>query len=126
MGKGLRNSVNKTNNRKLKKNVFGPVETARTERLSQKLLELASQPKPPKSDMEVEESNDSKQAESEAKATNANDTAMDVDLTNAPRTSWIKAEKRAKEEKRNRIAKKQKRKVTNQMTFKKTPRTGKK
>ncbi|KAG9628927.1 hypothetical protein KCU64_g17681, partial [Aureobasidium melanogenum] len=72
MGKGLRSSVNKTNNRKLKKNVFGPVETARTERLSQKLLELASQPKPPKSDMEVEESNDSKQAESEAKATNAN------------------------------------------------------
>ncbi|KAK6002673.1 hypothetical protein QM012_001423 [Aureobasidium pullulans] len=230
MGKGLRSSVNKTNNRKLKKNVFGPVETARTERLSQKLLELASQPKPPKSDMEVEESNDSKPAESEAKATNANgalnalaipvpkslahqcpataaasmnmltppptppldisdfsnpsvrsahrrfadeqlffhllgvstdihgfdsaaavaaaltaamsepvdrlneanppfsssDTAMDVDLTNAPRTSWIKAEKRAKEEKRNRIAKKQKRKVTNQMTFKKTPRSGKK
>ncbi|KAG9514120.1 hypothetical protein KCU71_g14171, partial [Aureobasidium melanogenum] len=145
MGKGLRSSVNKTNNRKLKKNVFGPVETARTERLSQKLLELASQPKPPKSDMEVEESNgensfsretylpkltlpfaDSKQAESEAKATNANDTAMDVDLTNAPRTSWIKAEKRAKEEKRNRIAKKQKRKVINQMTFKKNPRTGKK
>ncbi|CAD0096476.1 unnamed protein product [Aureobasidium mustum] len=221
MGKGLRSSVNKTNNRKLKKNVFGPVETARTERLSQKLLELASQPKAPKSDMEVEESSDSKQAESEAKATNANgalnalaipvpkslahqcpataaasmnmltppptppldisdfsnpsvrsahrryadeqlffhllgvstdihgfdssgniclgfgsdsesdnesssNTAMDVDLTNAPRTSWIKAEKRAKEEKRNRIAKKQKRKVINQMTFKKNPRTGKK
>lgn len=91
MGKGLRSSVNKTNNRKLKKNVFGPVETARTERLSQKLMELASQPKPPKSEMEVEESGgknfyprdtpslkltppcaDSKQAESEAKAANAN------------------------------------------------------
>ncbi|THV86610.1 hypothetical protein D6D29_01402 [Aureobasidium pullulans] len=190
MGKGLRSSVNKTNNRKLKKNVFGPVETARTERLSQKLMELASQPKPPKSEMEVEESGDSKQAESEAKAANANgalnalaipvpkslahqcpataaasmnmltppptppldisdfskpsirsahrhyadeqlffhllDTAMDVDLTNEPRSSWIKAEKRAKEDKRNRIAKKQKRKVINQMTFKKNPRTGKK
>ncbi|CAD0111755.1 unnamed protein product [Aureobasidium uvarum] len=240
MGKGLRSSVNKTNNRKLKKNVFGPVEAARTERLSQKLQELASQPKPPKSDMEVEESGgenpprrdtllpkltslftDSKQAESEAKATSANgalnalaipvpkslahqcpataaasmnmltpppnppldisdfnnrsvrsahrryadeqlffhllgvstdihgfdsfgniclgfgsdsesdnesssNTAMDLDLTNAPRSSWIKAEKRAKEDKRNRIAKKQKRKVINQMTFKKNPRTGKK
>ncbi|CAC9895533.1 unnamed protein product [Aureobasidium pullulans] len=221
MGKGLRSSVNKTNNRKLKKNVFGPVETARTERLSQKLMELASQPKPPKSEMEVEESSDSKQAESEAKAANANgalnalaipvpkslahqcpataaasmnmltppptppldisdfskpsirsahrhyadeqlffhllgvstdihgfdtfgniclgfgsdsesdnesssNTAMDVDLTNEPRSSWIKAEKRAKEDKRNRIAKKQKRKVINQMTFKKNPRTGKK
>lgn len=54
MGKGLRSSVNKTNNRKLKKNVFGPVESARTERLSQKLLELAAQPKPPKAEMEVE------------------------------------------------------------------------
>jgi hypothetical protein len=91
MGKGLRSSVLKTNNRKLKKNVFGPVEAARTERLSQKLQELAAQPKPPKAEMEVEESNgmlslcrdtrppkltlsftDSKQAESEAKATNAN------------------------------------------------------
>lgn len=51
---------------------------------------------------------------------------MDVDLTNEPRSSWIKAEKRAKEDKRNRIAKKQKRKVINQMTFKKNPRTGKK
>ncbi|KAG9755893.1 hypothetical protein KCU73_g5189, partial [Aureobasidium melanogenum] len=237
MGKGLRSSVNKTNNRKLKKNVFGPVETARTERLSQKLLELASQPKPPKSDMEVEESNgensfsretylpkltlpfaDSKQAESEAKATNANGAlnalaipvpkslahqcpataAASMNMLTPPptppldisdfsnpsirsahrryadeqlffhllgvstdihgfdsfgniclgfgsdsesdnessssssslgsgyETSWIKAEKRAKEEKRNRIAKKQKRKVINQMTFKKNPRTGKK
>lgn len=44
---------------------------------------------------------------------------MDVDETNAPRTSWIKAEKRAKENKRNRIVKKQKRKVTNQIGFKK-------
>ncbi|KAH0288389.1 hypothetical protein M436DRAFT_79266 [Aureobasidium namibiae CBS 147.97] len=221
MGKGLRSSVLKTNNRKLKKNVFGPVEAARTERLSQKLQELASQPKPPKAEMEVEESTESKQAASEAKATNANgalnalaipvpkslahqcpataaasmnmltppptppldisdfskpsvrsahrhyadeqlffhllgvstdihgfdsfgniclgfgsdsesdnesssNTAMEIDLTNAPRSSWIKAEKRAKEEKRNRIEKKQKRKVINQMTFKKNPRTGKK
>ncbi|THZ10889.1 hypothetical protein D6C95_00224 [Aureobasidium pullulans] len=218
MGKGLRSSVNKTNNRKLKKNVFGPVETARTERLSQKLMELASQPKPPKSEMEVEESGDSKQAESEAKAANANGAlnalaipvpkslahqcpataAASMNMLTPPPTppldisdfskpsirsahrhyadeqlffhllgvstdihgfdtfgniclgfgsdsesdnesssssssvgsgyesSWIKAEKRAKEDKRNRIAKKQKRKVINQMTFKKSPRTGKK
>ncbi|THW43341.1 hypothetical protein D6C83_04230 [Aureobasidium pullulans] len=218
MGKGLRSSVNKTNNRKLKKNVFGPVETARTERLSQKLMELASQPKPPKSEMEVEESSDSKQAESEAKAANANGAlnalaipvpkslahqcpataAASMNMLTPPPTppldisdfskpsirsahrhyadeqlffhllgvstdihgfdtfgniclgfgsdsesdnesssssssvgsgyesSWIKAEKRAKEDKRNRIAKKQKRKVINQMTFKKNPRTGKK
>jgi hypothetical protein len=91
MGKGLRSSVLKTNNRKLKKNVFGPVEAARTERLSQKLQELAAQPKPPRAEMEVEESNgeflfcrntqpprltlrstDLKETESKDKATNAN------------------------------------------------------
>ncbi|EKG16212.1 hypothetical protein MPH_06649 [Macrophomina phaseolina MS6] len=54
MAKGARSSVRKTNNQALKARVFGPVETARTERLSQKLLELAQQPRPPKSEMEVE------------------------------------------------------------------------
>jgi len=46
MAKGARASTNKANNQKLKANVFGPVENARTERLSAKLLELASQPRP--------------------------------------------------------------------------------
>lgn len=46
MAKGARSSSNKANNSKLKSKVFGPVENARTERLSAKLLELASQPKP--------------------------------------------------------------------------------
>ena len=46
MAKGARASTNKANSQKLKANVFGPVENARTERLSAKLLELASQPKP--------------------------------------------------------------------------------
>ena len=46
MAKGARASSIKTNNAALKKKVFGPVETSRTERLSAKLLELASQPKP--------------------------------------------------------------------------------
>ncbi|KAF4543521.1 Gpi ethanolamine phosphate transferase [Lasiodiplodia theobromae] len=54
MAKGARSSVRKTNNQNLKARVFGPVETARTERLSQKLLELAQQPQPPKNEMEVE------------------------------------------------------------------------
>jgi hypothetical protein len=45
MAKGARSSTRKANNAKLKSRVFGPVETARTERLSAKLLELASQPK---------------------------------------------------------------------------------
>jgi hypothetical protein len=45
MAKGARASTRKANNAKLKSRVFGPVETARTERLSAKLLELAAQPR---------------------------------------------------------------------------------
>lgn len=54
MAKGSRSSARKFNNSKLKAKVFGPVENARTERLSAKLLELASQPKPARPEMEVE------------------------------------------------------------------------
>lgn len=46
MAKGARASTTKTNHQNLKSKVFGPIESARTERLSAKLLELASQPKP--------------------------------------------------------------------------------
>lgn len=45
MAKGLRSSVKKSNKASLRHKVFGPVESARKERLSAKLLELASQPK---------------------------------------------------------------------------------
>ena len=57
MAKGLRSSVKKANRSKLRARVFGPVENARTERLSAKLLELAAEPKPGKEtgeEMEVE------------------------------------------------------------------------
>ncbi|KAI9040881.1 DUF2423 domain-containing protein [Aspergillus affinis] len=46
MAKSVRASVMKRNKAKLRANVFGPVVDARTERLSAKLQELASQPKP--------------------------------------------------------------------------------
>ena len=52
MAKSARASSIKKNKSGLKKKVFGPVEQARNERLSQKLMELASQPKPPREDME--------------------------------------------------------------------------
>ena len=45
MAKSARASVKKTNRAALKAKVFGPVEDARTQRLSAKLLELASTPK---------------------------------------------------------------------------------
>jgi hypothetical protein len=50
MAKSSRASTKKANSARLKAAVFSPVETARTERLSAKLLELASQPKPRKED----------------------------------------------------------------------------
>ena len=46
MAKGLRSSVKKANKAKLRSRVFRPVEDARTERLSAKLLELSSKPQP--------------------------------------------------------------------------------
>jgi hypothetical protein len=54
MAKGLRASRTKKNNQALSKRVFGPVEAARNERLSAKLLALAQQPKAPKAEMEIE------------------------------------------------------------------------
>lgn len=51
MAKGARASTKKANNARLKAGVFGPVESARNERLSAKLLELASQPKPKQDDL---------------------------------------------------------------------------
>jgi len=42
---------------------------------------------------------------------------MEVDDANQPRTSWIKAEKRDKAEKHARIAKKQRRKAHNTISF---------
>ncbi|KAI9741945.1 MAG: hypothetical protein M1834_000334 [Cirrosporium novae-zelandiae] len=71
MAKGLRSSVKKFNKSKLRSNIFGPVEDARTERLSAKLLELASLPKPGKENkMEVEKTTSTQPEQNEV---------MDVD-----------------------------------------------
>lgn len=55
MAKSARATSIKKNKSGLKKKVFGPVEAARNERLSAKLLELAQQPKPLRAEMEVED-----------------------------------------------------------------------
>ncbi|MCJ1472836.1 hypothetical protein MMC13_001485 [Lambiella insularis] len=52
MAKGLRASTKKANRAKLRSKVFAPVEDARTQRLSAKLLELASKQRP-KTDEDV-------------------------------------------------------------------------
>lgn len=54
MAKSQRASRNKANNSRLRSKVFGPVESARTHRLSSKLQELATQPKPERAEMDVD------------------------------------------------------------------------
>lgn len=46
MAKSSRSSAKKLNNQAKVAKIFGPVENARAERLSARLLEIAAQPKP--------------------------------------------------------------------------------
>ncbi|KAL2128579.1 hypothetical protein VTI74DRAFT_9004 [Chaetomium olivicolor] len=73
MAKSARSSTIKSNNQRLKKNVFGPVEAARAERLSAKLLAIAAQPKPQK-DVEMNE-----EPADEPKEVAQKEQAMEVD-----------------------------------------------
>lgn len=57
MARSSRSSVIKANNQRKAAGVFGPVEAARAERLSARLLELARQPKPESSDATMGEAN---------------------------------------------------------------------
>ena len=69
MAKGLRASTRKRNNAKLRSTVFGPASDARTERLSAKLQEIASQPRPDQERaMEVASSEDKDNASPDAGA----------------------------------------------------------
>ncbi|KAF2715175.1 hypothetical protein K504DRAFT_457343 [Pleomassaria siparia CBS 279.74] len=62
MAKGLRASVKKSNRTKLRANVFGPVESARAERVHAKLLETINQSKiePKKEDIDVDSADSNK------------------------------------------------------------------
>ncbi|RYP50339.1 hypothetical protein DL768_004104 [Monosporascus sp. mg162] len=121
MAKSSRASTRKANNRRLKANVFGPVESARAERLSAKLLELASQPKPEVKEVKVvedvevaeaEEEAEAKMDEDAAAAENADDTAMDVDGNNTAAAKSASSNK--KRDGKGRI---QKRKKANKVVF---------
>ncbi|EKJ71123.1 hypothetical protein NXS19_003147 [Fusarium pseudograminearum] len=87
MAKSSRASTKKANNRRLVKNVFGPAEAARNERLSAKLLEVAKQPKPESSDVNMntqeEEANESNEDAQEE------ETTMDVDSVKKPSSGRI-------------------------------------
>lgn len=53
MAKSARSSTKKLNNQRKVASIFGAAETARAERLSARLLELAKQPKPETSDVNM-------------------------------------------------------------------------
>lgn len=54
MAKSSRSSSKKFNNQRKAASIFGPAETARQERLSAKLLELAKQAKPEPAEMKID------------------------------------------------------------------------
>ncbi|KAM5353786.1 hypothetical protein ACJ41O_000436 [Fusarium nematophilum] len=77
MAKSSRSSTRKANNQRLAAKVFGPAEAARAERLSAKLLELAQQPKPESSDVNMNIQEDD--ADTNAKDDAREETKMEVD-----------------------------------------------
>lgn len=83
MAKSSRASTVKANNQRLKRNVFGPVEAARLERLSAKLLETASKPRPETDgeEMKIVDGQDDAAAAADGAAaeTTTEDVAMDVE-----------------------------------------------
>ncbi|KAB8237857.1 DUF2423 domain-containing protein [Aspergillus alliaceus] len=83
MAKSVRASVQKRNKAKLRATVFGPVVDARTERLSAKLQELASQPKPEdqgKSDMALDtQENPEENAETKISQASEGQSHMEID-----------------------------------------------
>lgn len=54
MAKSSRSSARKTNAHRRATNINGPAEAARAERLHAKLLEVAKQPKPESSDVNMD------------------------------------------------------------------------
>ncbi|KAF2238611.1 hypothetical protein EV356DRAFT_529066 [Viridothelium virens] len=129
MAKSLRSTRNKVNKSSLRKKVFNPVETARLERLSSKLLDLAQQPRPERTAMEVE-----KMAAEEKPATAENEEQMedaevegeDIDMNDAQpsraKRSQSKAEQRRKSARSHKV---QKRRAKNSIVFPKSKYVGK-
>lgn len=134
MAKSARASVKKSNKTKLRRSVFGPIEEARTARLSQKLQELAAQPKPESEKLEMDvdtnkESSDTSGASNQPASSLDGNTScpfhilmvtdsdssvdMDLDYTGSSKS----ASRRAKSKKSGHRVQKRHRKVQNAMTF---------
>ncbi|KAI1333767.1 hypothetical protein F5Y15DRAFT_403889 [Xylariaceae sp. FL0016] len=106
MAKSSRSSVRKNNNQRLKARVFGPVESARAERLSAKLLELASQPKPEQTETEMKVVDDAVDEGNAAVVVAKEDTTMDVDAAKpAQQSTSNKSNNKKRIEKRKKTSK---------------------
>ncbi|KAL2216892.1 hypothetical protein M432DRAFT_677351 [Thermoascus aurantiacus ATCC 26904] len=117
MAKGLRSSVRKRNKAKLRATVFGPAADARTARLSAKLQELASQPRPKKSetaDMESNGADDQGEIGTQTKDAQR-DGDMDIDGGAAKVTTGGGSSQR------NRIRKRRQKKSSSSIVFAKYP-----
>lgn len=110
MAKSSRASSRKTNNQRLKAKVFGPIEAERNARLSAKLLELATAPKPEAEQADGETMNIVNESEGAAAAT-TDDTAMDID---AAKNAVTSSKSTGSSNKKGRI---EKRRKTNKIVF---------
>ncbi|KAL7918341.1 hypothetical protein ACQKWADRAFT_304386 [Trichoderma austrokoningii] len=86
MAKSSRSSSKKFNNQRKAAAIFGPAETARQERLSAKLLELARQAKPEPAEMKIDDDGDAQDKEEQA----AENNSMDVDAKKPTRAAISK------------------------------------
>ncbi|KAI1085729.1 hypothetical protein F5B20DRAFT_15616 [Whalleya microplaca] len=100
MAKSSRASSRKANNQRLKSKVFSPVETARTERLSARLLELAAQPKPEKTEDGSEMTVEEVKMDEDGATTTKNDDTMDIDGAKPTTTPSRRSEKKRIEKRR--------------------------
>ncbi|KAF2841477.1 hypothetical protein M501DRAFT_1014277 [Patellaria atrata CBS 101060] len=108
MAKSLRASVKKANRSKLRTRVFNPTIDARTERLSAKLVELASQPKAPRAEMEVDEEPSKSGADKhKAQESGSNDDMMLDDIVNVVPAGTISQS--ISEQKKSRVQKQKRR-----------------
>jgi Protein of unknown function (DUF2423) len=79
MAKGARASTRKRNNAALRAKIFGPAHDARTERLSAKLQELVSKPKPEQERiMEVDSTNAEAKEQGSTCETNIVDSRLEL------------------------------------------------
>ncbi|KAJ5139104.1 uncharacterized protein N7515_003952 [Penicillium bovifimosum] len=92
MAKSVRASVSKRNRANLRKNVFGPIVDARTERLAAKLQEIASQPRPEapqKSKMDIVEDEADQKTKSQT-----GEEEMDIDTIKSSKKKPARVQKR--------------------------------